>query len=108
MWSSAIFFIAQLLISLTLVSSNENGSSLVTELISKGDRFRASGKTKHALQAYDDAIKLDPTNYLVLFKRGAVYMSIPGKEASAISDLGKVLKIRPSFSTALKQRCGLF
>lgn len=35
-------------------------------------------------------------------------MSIPGKEASAISDLGKVLEIRPSFATALKQRCSLF
>lgn len=108
MRASVFLFISQLLLTFAFVQSSENNSKSAADLITKGDGLRASGKVKHALQAYDDAIKLEPLNYLVLFKRGAVYMSIPGKEESAIADFSKVLEIRPDFTTALKQRSSLY
>lgn len=107
---SFLLFIQLLVLSLALGSTADlaSNSASVESLISKGDRFRSEGHIKNALQTYDDAIRLDPNNYLVLFKRGAVYMSMPGKEASAIADLGKVLQLRPSFAAALRQRSGLY
>lgn len=41
----------------------------------------------------------DPTNYLTYFKRGTVYLAL-GKAKNALSDLDKVLELKPDFTAA--------
>ncbi|KAJ8917062.1 hypothetical protein NQ315_012981, partial [Exocentrus adspersus] len=41
----------------------------------------------------------DPNNYLTYFKRGMVYLAL-GKAKNAISDLDRVLELKPDFSAA--------
>lgn len=106
MWITAVFIVSQLFISAITASAND--SQKIRELIAKGDRSRALGQMNSALEAYNEAIRLDSTNYLVLFKRGAMYMNIPGKENSAIADFTTVIELRPSFEGALKQRGSLY
>lgn len=108
---SALFVLfSQIFVPLTLASSTpgQDSQQVIENLISKGDKSRAAGQMTNALQAYNEAIRLDPKNYLLIFKRGAVYTSIPGKESSAIADFGTVLDITPTFIGALKQRVSLY
>lgn len=79
----------------------------VADLTANADRLRARGKFSDALAEYSKALRQDPDNYLVLFKRGAAYMGMDGKELAAISDFSKVLAIRPGFEGALTQRAKL-
>lgn len=48
-------------------------------------------------------IEGDPTNYLTYFKRGTVYLAL-GKARFALSDLTKVLELKPDFTAARLQR----
>lgn len=41
----------------------------------------------------------DPNNYLTYFKRGTVYLAL-GKAKNALSDLDKVLVLKPDFTAA--------
>jgi DnaJ homolog subfamily C member 3 len=43
----------------------------------------------------------DPSNYLTFFKRATVYLAL-GKAKSALSDLERVLELKPDF-TAVSQ-----
>lgn len=45
----------------------------------------------------------DPNNYLTYYKRGTIYLAL-GKAKFAISDLDKVLQLKPDFTTARLQR----
>lgn len=52
---------------------------------------------------YHAAVEGDPNNYLTYFKRGTVYLAL-GKARFALSDLTKVLELRPEFLAARAQR----
>lgn len=41
----------------------------------------------------------DPNNYLTYYKRGTVYLAL-GKAKNALSDLDKVLELKPDFTAA--------
>lgn len=41
----------------------------------------------------------DPTNYLTFFKRGTVYLAL-GKAKNALSDLDRVIELKPDFTAA--------
>lgn len=41
----------------------------------------------------------DPNNYLTYFKRGTVYLAL-GKAKNALSDLDRVLELKPDFTAA--------
>lgn len=45
----------------------------------------------------------DPNNYLTYFKRGTVYLAL-GKARFALTDLSKVLELKPDFTAARIQR----
>lgn len=96
--------VIMLLLPLLFILQAVLGADTVADLTARGDKFRAAGKFNDALAEYSKAVRLDPGNYLVLFKRGAVYMGMDGKELAAIADFGKVLGVRPGFEGALMQR----
>ena len=96
-----------LVLPLLLLLHGALGADTVADLTARGDSLRARGKLNDALVEYSKAVRQDPSNYLLLFKRGAVYMGMDGKELAAISDFGKVLSIKPGFEGALLQRSKL-
>lgn len=105
MWLYQLFLF--LLLSYSVPSTAKEDQT-VESLIAKGDQFRISRRTNDALSAYNEAVRLDPSNYMSYFKRAAVYGGIPGKEVAAIKDLSSVLQINPSAITALKSRASLY
>lgn len=84
--------------SLAVASASES-----QQFVSLGDKLRTSGQVQEAIVQYDKAIKLEPSNYLFLFKRGVAYRSL-GKDSLALGDFNKVLDIQPNFDGALVQR----
>ncbi|KAK9469507.1 hypothetical protein V1512DRAFT_256420 [Lipomyces arxii] len=71
--------------------------------ISKADALLAQGEFNDALQFYDAAVKLEPQNYLSLFKRGATYLSL-NRLNHAMSDFDSALEMKSDFDSALMQR----
>jgi DnaJ homolog subfamily C member 3 len=68
-----------------------------------GRDFLARGQLQDALTHYHAAVEGDSRNYLTYFKRGTVYLAL-GKAKLAISDLDRVLELRPDFTAARVQR----
>ncbi|XP_050548295.1 dnaJ homolog subfamily C member 3-like, partial [Daktulosphaira vitifoliae] len=65
--------------------------------------FLARGQLQDALSHYHAAVEGDPGNYLTYFKRGTVYLAL-GKAKFALLDFGKVLDLKPDFTSARFQR----
>jgi DnaJ homolog subfamily C member 3 len=72
-----------------------------------GRDFLARGQLQDALTHYHAAVEGDSRNYLTYFKRGTVYLAL-GKAKLAISDLDRVLELRPDFTPARTQRGSVF
>lgn len=72
-----------------------------------GRDFLARGQLQDALTHYHAAVEGDNRNYLTFFKRGTVYLAL-GKAKLAISDLDRVLELRPDFTTARAQRGSVY
>lgn len=84
-----------------------------------GKQYLAKGQLSDALSHYHEAVGMflwylnarttfhantfctegDPNNYLTYFKRGTVYLAL-GKAKNALSDLDKVLELKPDFTAA--------
>lgn len=52
---------------------------------------------------YLSLVEGDPNNYLTLYKRGTVYLAL-GKAKNALSDLDRVLELKPDFAAARIRR----
>ncbi|RAL08428.1 DnaJ and TPR domain protein [Aspergillus homomorphus CBS 101889] len=89
-----------------LQTSSISPDTPLSSLISSAKTHLAEGSSREALQYFDAAISRDPTNYLVLFQRGAAYLSL-GKNSQALADFDRVLQLRPGFESALLQRSRL-
>lgn len=68
-----------------------------------GKDFLVRGQLGDALTHYHAAVEGDPNNYLTYFKRGTVYLAL-GKAKNALSDLDKVLELKPDFTAARLSR----
>lgn len=64
------------------------------------------GARHEALNYFDAIISRDPSDYLTIFQRGAIYLS-QGRTAQASADFDSVLKLKPGFDGALLQRAKL-
>ncbi|KAF4522395.1 hypothetical protein B566_EDAN012978 [Ephemera danica] len=67
-----------------------------------GRDMLARGQFQDALSHYHAAVEGDPKNYLTYFKRATVYLAL-GKARFAISDLERVLELKPDFTAARLQ-----
>jgi DnaJ homolog subfamily C member 3 len=72
-----------------------------------GRDFLARGQLQDALTHYHAAVEGDSRNYLTYFKRGTVYLAL-GKAKLALSDLDRVLELRPDFTVARAQRGSVY
>jgi len=68
-----------------------------------GKQFLARGQFADALTHYHAAVEGDPSNYLTFFKRSTVYLAL-GKSKNALSDLDRVLELKPDFNAARVSR----
>ncbi|CAN6627911.1 hypothetical protein TRVA0_011S02146 [Trichomonascus vanleenenianus] len=73
------------------------------QLAAEGNGLLVAGDLSGALAAYSSAVRLEPDNYLYLYKRAAAYLSL-GREKSALDDLNRVLTLAPGFENALEHR----
>jgi DnaJ homolog subfamily C member 3 len=94
--------------SLSLCSGAESTSQAeIDRHLELGRDFLARGQLQDALTHYHAAVEGDSRNYLTYFKRGTVYLAL-GKAKLAISDLDRVLELRPDFTAARVQRGTVF
>ncbi|KAJ3080237.1 hypothetical protein HDU99_008912 [Rhizoclosmatium hyalinum] len=96
-----------LLCSVYAVAAQDAPKKTVKELLAEATVHLAGGKVNDAMQAFDLAIELEPTNYLALFRRAAAQLSV-GRMSQALKDFDSVLKLRPKFDQALIQRGKLY
>lgn len=81
----------------------ENANPSAADLLASGKAARSQGNNAEALSLFGQAVRLDPSNYMIIFQRGVTYLSL-GRNSQAKSDFDSVLKIRPGFEGALTQR----
>lgn len=90
--------------STSVASSNSQYADIpIAKLIDSAKAARAQGNNAEALNFFDAAAKRNPSDYMTLFQRGATYLSL-GRSAQAKADFDGVLKLKPGFEGALKQR----
>ncbi|KAK4942506.1 hypothetical protein LTR10_017802 [Elasticomyces elasticus] len=75
----------------------------LSSLVASGKAARSRGANGEALAYFDAAVSKGPSDYITRFQRGATYLSL-GRNAQASADFDAVLKIKPSFEGALRQR----
>lgn len=78
----------------------------VNKHLEMGRDLLSRGQLQDALSHYHAAVEGDPNNYLTYFKRGTVYLAL-GKSKVALSDLDKVLELKPDFISARLQRASI-
>eukprot|EP00455_Lapot_gusevi_P036596 TRINITY_DN4074_c0_g1_i1.p1 TRINITY_DN4074_c0_g1~~TRINITY_DN4074_c0_g1_i1.p1 ORF type:complete len:404 (+),score=184.19 TRINITY_DN4074_c0_g1_i1:81-1292(+) len=78
-------------------------SKEIEALRQKGNDAFRTGKTKQALEIYNQVLLLDPKNYLTLNNRGMCHAKLQ-QYSQAIADFTKVTEISPGFGKAYYQR----
>lgn len=102
----SLVFLAAILAapSTSVASSNSQYADIpIAKLIDSAKAARAQGNNAEALNFFDAAAKRNPSDYMTLFQRGATYLSL-GRSTQAKADFDGVLKLKPGFEGALKQR----
>eukprot|EP01098_Paradermamoeba_levis_P012124 TRINITY_DN5249_c0_g1_i1.p1 TRINITY_DN5249_c0_g1~~TRINITY_DN5249_c0_g1_i1.p1 ORF type:complete len:473 (-),score=159.49 TRINITY_DN5249_c0_g1_i1:216-1634(-) len=75
--------------------------------IQQGDAAMKEGMFDMAISHYSNAIQLSPNEVTNYYKRAATYLT-KGSSREALSDLNKVLKMKPDFIQALIRRGKVF
>lgn len=106
----SLWFLAAILAapSASVAASNSQHADMpIASLIASAKAARAQGNNAEALDFFDAAAKRDPSDYMTLFQRGATYLSL-GRNTQAKADFDGVLRLRPGFEGALKQRAKIY
>ena len=77
------------------------------DLLLRGKEALIKGDFNEALTAYDAAVKLNPSNYMIYYRRGTAYLAA-GKSKSALADFNKVIQLQPDFMGAYMQRASYY
>lgn len=99
-----------LLLFITLTSHyrliNSSNSADIDNLMSQGIAAMAGGEMERALSNFDSVINLDPNNYIALYRRATLFLSL-SRSRQALPDLNKVLSLKPTLHHARYQRASL-
>jgi len=75
----------------------------VDQHLQMGMQLIAKGQYSDALSHFHSAIDADPSNYMSYYKRATVFLAL-SRSRPALTDLDKVLKLKPDFSQARVKR----
>lgn len=78
----------------------------IAQLKAAAKEANGRGARHEALDYFNAIISRDPSDYLTIFQRGAIYLS-QGRTTQAGEDFDNVLKLKPGFDGALVQRAKL-
>ncbi|KAG8223381.1 hypothetical protein J437_LFUL002626 [Ladona fulva] len=101
-WMWLFIFCLQFMFEKTYSTSQAD----VNKHLEMGREMLSRGQLQDALSHYHAAVEGDPSNYLTYFKRATVYLAL-GKSKVALSDLDKVLDLKPDFISARLQRANV-
>ena len=80
-------------------SPSADNKTAAEKLKASGNSYMSSKNYDAAIDAYTQAVALDPTNAVYFSNRAAAYSS-KGEHASAVADAEKALEVDPSFVRA--------
>lgn len=101
-----IYFTLMIALCTYEVKGNNNNQQQVEAALEKAKLAMQTGNYIEALEGYNIAIDLEPSNYLTLFKRATVYSAL-GRARNAINDYESVISLKPDFKHAKLQRASL-
>ena len=74
----------------------------------RGQTYQRHGKVGHALQDFDEALRIDPRQAEGYVSRGQLEMERLGQNDGALRDFNHALSLRPDFTPAMLGRSRLF
>ena len=86
----------------------EKPRNLAHAYTARGETYHRQGKIGHALQDFDEGLRLDPRQPEGYVSRGVLEMDNLGQDDGALRDFNHALSLRPSFTRALVLRSRLF
>jgi len=85
-------------------ASERSSAEKVQAHISRGNGYFKMGNYDQALQDYDEAIGLDPSNTAALYNRGNIKTAV-GQYDKAVADYSKAIQLNPTYAAAFNNRC---
>lgn len=82
------------------------GKKSAADYLKQGTVAMSTGKFADAIGHFNEAILLDPDNYLSYYRRATAALSL-GRSSSAMSDFDKIIDMNPKFAQAYLQRAKL-
>lgn len=82
------------------------GKGSASDYLKQGTVAMSTGKFADAIGHFNEAILLDPGNYLSYYRRATAALSL-GRSSSAMSDFDKIIELNPKFAQAYLQRAKL-
>jgi tetratricopeptide (TPR) repeat protein len=83
------------------------GRDRIYIFVNRAEAYFTAGDRQHALDDYNEAVKLAPQNAKLYFNRGIFYAAQPDGEA-ALRDFNAALTIDPKFVPALQERAKMY
>jgi tetratricopeptide (TPR) repeat protein len=84
-----------------------DGSERFYLFVNRAEAYFAEGDRQHALDDYNQAVKLAPHNATLYYNRGVFYAAQPDGDA-ALKDFDAALSIKPKLVPALRERAKLY
>ena len=88
-------------------NKDQDKSLKANDYFKKGIKFIGSKEYENAIEAWNQAIELDPSNVAFYIERGATYM-LMGQFEKAIEDYNKVISLEPDEANAYTVRGALY
>lgn len=86
--------------------STTSKTSSAADYLKQGTAAMSTGRFADAITHFNEAITLDPDNYLTYYRRATAALSI-GRTSSASSDFDKIIQLNPKFAQAYLQKAKL-
>jgi len=87
-------------------STGASSKSSAADYLKQGTVAMSTGRFGDAISHFNEAITLDPNNYLTYYRRATAALSL-GRSSSALSDFDKIIELNPKFAQAYLQRAKL-